>query len=96
MAGQVGEYINRMDLSEWTDLEKVTKWFGDNKFQAGKKYSIYNNSSSSYKFIPMDSKPNEEYCGTYASQGTTIYYTPDSGSKIYIKGSNFNLVISEV
>lgn len=98
MAGQIGEFISDEKISEWTDIEELAKWFGessDDHFVEGKKYSIYNNSASSFRFI-CTADLDESAFGSYANQGSLIYFKPNSTEKIYIKGNNFNLAISEV
>ena len=95
MAGQIAEYIETEELKEWTDLEEVLIWFDEEGFTDGKVYSIYNNSSTSFRFLTGD-VIDDEIHGTICNQGSTIYFRPDSGSKIYIKGFNFNLAVSEI
>lgn len=95
MAGQIGEFIEDEKIEQWTDLESVALWFNENGFEDGKVYSIYNNSSTSFTFLSGD-YIDERITGTIAPQGTTIYFKPEDGSKIYIKGDNFNISISEI
>lgn len=91
MAGQIGEYISSTPLNEWTPLADIAGCSLTN----GKKYSIYNNGAASIRFIASkDDKPN--FFGTILTQGSIIYYSPIDGEKLLIKGTSFNLVISEV
>lgn len=95
MAGQIGEFIEVDEIQEWTDLESVALWFNTNGFEDEKVYSIHNNSATSFRFLTGE-YIDEQITGTIAPQGTTIYFKPENGSKIYIKGFNFNIVISEI
>lgn len=100
MAGQIGEYISEEKLDVWTDIESKIKWLGtgsnsSNSFEEGKLYLIYNNSATSFKFV-CTTDLDETTFGSYVNQGSMIYFKPTDDEKIYIKGTNFNLAISEV
>lgn len=97
MAGYIGEYISNktVELKTWTLLSSLITWKTGNGFTNGKKYAIFNNSPTTIRFISNNS-PLESQFGTVMSQGSTIYYRPDRAENIYVKGTNFNLVISEL
>lgn len=97
MASQIGEYISTTGISTWTDLSTIIDWFDSTgSFVEGKKYVIYNNSATSFRFISNKNTPEENRFGSFAPQGSKIYFSPEDDNKLYIKGNNFNLAISEV
>ncbi len=96
MAGQVAEFIEEDDITEWIELGQYAYWLnGDTDFKTGTVYSIYNNSSASFKFVVTDDL-DEDTFGTFVPQGSVIYYKPDGSGKLYVKGNSFNLAISEI
>lgn len=95
MAGQIAEYLETDEILEWTDLEELLVWFNNSGFVDDKVYSIHNNSATSFRFLTGD-VIDEAIHGTVCNQGSTIYFRPDSGSKIYVKGQNFNIAVSEI
>ncbi len=95
MAGQIAEYISTEELTTWTDIEEVLMWFDEAGFTDGKVYSIYNNSATTFRFLTGDIIDDDIY-GTIVTQGSNIYFRPSNGSKLYIKGFNFNLAVSEI
>ena len=96
MAGQIGEFITSDPVSEWVDLSEVAYWFGSEEgFEEGKVYSIFNNSSVSFRFISTDDL-DEEAFGTYVPQGSIVYFRPNDGEKLYVQGEAFNIAISRI
>lgn len=90
MAGQIGEYISKTKITEWTSLEELSGV----TFSSGSKYLIANNSGATIRFVAT-SESDPTYYGTNLGYGEEIMYSPDAGT-LYVKGDNFNLAISEV
>lgn len=95
MAQQIGEYISSQELKKWTALKDVATFENGKSFVDGTEYTIYNNGGSSIRFIAVPDENTKLY-GTVMTQGDLIHYKPQSGITLYIKGSSFNLAISEV
>jgi len=90
MAGQIGEYISKEKITEWTSLEELSGV----TFSDGKKYLIFNNSGATIRYVASD-EADPTYYGTNFSQGEQMLYSLSAGT-LYVKGDNFNLSISEV
>ena len=90
MAGQIGEYISSGKIADWTKLSELAGV----TFDASKKYTILNNSGTTCRFC-ASTTADPEFYGSNLIQNSVIFYSPKAGD-LYIKGSNFNLAISEV
>lgn len=86
---QVAEYISSVELKDWTDLESLVGY----TFEEGIAYSIFNNNPNSILFCVSETTPT--FFGTVFQSRDMLWYKPINGSKIWIKGKAFNLVISE-
>lgn len=96
MVGHIGEFIYNEEINEWVDLESLITWYGDDdSFSEEHVYCIYNNSGATFRFLTVE-EPSDEMFGTIVTQGSSIIFKPKDGIKIYVKGENFNLAISEI
>lgn len=86
---QVAEYISNEELKDWEDLEIKSGYV----FENGAIYSIFNNNHNSISFCVSESKPT--FFGTVFQSRDLLWYKPADGSKLWIKGKSFNLVIGK-